>query len=74
MLNNEVITKIAENHNVSSAQVILRWDLQNGVIVIPGSSNPAHIKENNELYHFELTDDEMNAMAELNRDEKHDWY
>lgn len=74
LLNNETISEIANTHNVSSAQVILRWNLQRGVVVIPGSSNPDHIKENTEIYHFELTDDEMKRIEELNRDEKHDWY
>ena len=74
LLNDEVIVKIAENHNVSSAQVILRWNLQKGVVVIPGSSNPDHIKENTQIYHFELTDEEMNLINALDRNEKHDWY
>ena len=66
--------EIAENHNVTAAQVILRWNLQRGVVVIPGSSDPEHIKENTELYDFELTDEEMKQIESLNRDEKHDWY
>ena len=74
LLNNEVITEIADNHNVSSAQVILRWNLQKGVVVIPGSSNLNHIKENTEIYHFELSDREMNLINQLDRNEKHDWY
>ena len=74
LLNNEVITEIADNHNVSSAQVILRWNLQKGVVVISGSSNPNHIKENTEIYHFELSDREMNLINQLDRNEKHDWY
>lgn len=43
LLGDEVISAIAENHGVSSAQVILRWNLQKGVVVIPGSSNSEHI-------------------------------
>ncbi|MDE6142010.1 MAG: aldo/keto reductase [Bacilli bacterium] len=74
LLNDEVIVEIAKNHNVSSAQVILRWNLQKGVVVIPGSSNPSHIKENTQIYHFELTEDEMNKINALDRNEKHDWY
>lgn len=42
--------------------------------VIPGSRNPDHIKENPELYDFELTEEEMEQINALNRDEKHDWY
>ncbi len=74
LLNNEVIVKIAQSHNVSSAQVILRWNLQKGVVVIPGSSNPSHIKENTDIYNFELTDEEMKQINNLDRNEKHDWY
>ena len=74
LLNDETIVEIAKNHNVSSAQVILRWNLQKGVVVIPGSSNPEHIKENTEIYHFELTDEEMDKINALDKNEKHDWY
>lgn len=74
MLGNEVISEIAEAHGVSSAQVILRWNLQKGVVVIPGSSNPDHIRENLDLFGFELTKDEMNLINALDRNEKHDWY
>jgi len=64
----------AEAHGVSSAQVILRWDLQRGIVVIPGSSNPEHIKENLDLFVFDLTDEEMAAIRALDRGERHDWY
>lgn len=66
--------EIAQNHNKSVAQVILRWDIQKEVVVIPGSSNPAHIKENIDIFDFELTDEEMQKIASLERNEKHDWY
>lgn len=74
MLGNEVISKIAQVHEKSSAQIILRWDLQNDVVVIPGSSNPDHIMENTQLYDFELTDEEMEQIDALEKNEKHDWY
>ena len=74
LLGDSVISEIAEAHGVSSAQVILRWNLQKGVVVIPGSSNPDHIRENTEIYHFSLTEDEMARMDALDRGEKHDWY
>lgn len=74
LLNNEVISAIAQAHNKSSAQIILRWNLQKGVVVIPGTSNPAHMKENIDLFDFRLTDDEMEKIKELDRNEKHDWY
>ncbi|SUW04557.1 aldo/keto reductase [Brachyspira pilosicoli] len=74
LLNDSVLKEIAKKHNKSVAQIILRWHLQSGVIVIPGSSNRAHIIENTELYDFELSDDEMRRISKLNRNEKHDWY
>ena len=74
MLSNKVIGEIGKRHGKSPAQVILRWDLQNGVAVIPGSSNPEHIRENISVFDFELTPDEMEKIAGLNRNEKHDWY
>jgi len=74
LLGNETISKIASAHNVSSAQVILRWNLQKGVVVIPGSSNPDHIRENLDLFGFELTEVEMKQINALDRNEKHDWY
>lgn len=74
LLNDSVLKEIAKKHNKSVAQIILRWHLQRGVIVIPGSSNRAHIIENTELYDFELSDDEMRRISKLNRNEKHDWY
>ena len=74
LLGNETIKEIAKAHDVSSAQVILRWDLQRGIVVIPGSSNPEHIKENLDLFGFSLTDDEMRRIGELDKNEKHDWY
>ncbi len=74
LLNDKTVVEIAHHHNVTTAQVILRWNLQRGVVVIPGSSNPDHIKENTEIYHFSLTDEEMQLIQNLNRNEKHDWY
>lgn len=74
LLGDKVISAIAKDHGVSSAQVILRWNLQKGVVVIPGSSNPDHIKENLDLFGFELSDEEMNKIKKLERNEKHEWY
>ena len=74
LLNDKVLKDIAQKHNKSVAKIILRWNLQRGVIVIPGSSNRKHIIENTEIYDFELSDDDMKRISELNRNEKHDWY
>ena len=74
LLKDPVLVKIAEAHNRSVVQVILRWHYQRHVVAIPGSSNPDHIKENISIFDFALTDDEMSEIASLNRNEKHDWY
>ncbi len=74
LLGDETITSIAAAHGVTPAQVILRWNLQRGVVVIPGSSNPDHIRENLDLFGFSLSEEEMGRIAALDRNEKHDWY
>lgn len=74
LLSDPVLSEIADRHNKSVAQVILRWDLQRGVVIIPGSSNPDHIEENISIFDFSLTANEMAQIAALNRNEKHDWY
>ena len=70
LFNDEAIVEIADAHNKTSAQVILRWHLQAGNIAIPGSSNEAHIQENYEIFDFELTEDEMQRMTALDRNER----
>ena len=74
LLGDEVIVDIAEAHGVTAAQVILRWNLQKGVVVIPGSSNPDHIRENLDILDFSLTEEDMARINALDRGEKHDWY
>ena len=71
LFEDKTISSIARAHNKSSAQIILRWHLQSGVVAIPGSSNPAHIKENISIFDFELSDEEMNLINGLDRNEKH---
>ncbi|MBR3045370.1 MAG: aldo/keto reductase [Oscillospiraceae bacterium] len=65
LFGNETIMEIAKAHGKTSAQVILRWHLQAGYITIPGSQNPDHILENYSIFDFELTNAEMQKMAEL---------
>ncbi len=74
LFGDETISSIAQSHGVTPAQVILRWNLQRGVVVIPGSSNPKHIQENLDLFDFALTEEEMEQIGALDRNEKHDWY
>lgn len=65
-----VIRQIAEAHGKSPAQVILRWHMQEGFSAIPGASNPDYIKENIEIFDFELTDEEMAQMRGLNKEKR----
>lgn len=74
LLSDPVLSDIAAKYGKSVVQVILRWHLQRGVVAIPGSSNPDHIRENISVFDFSLTDDEMARIAALDRNEKHDWY
>lgn len=68
LLNDPVIVSIAKRHGKKPAQVILRWHLQEGNIIFPKTTNRDHMKENLEIFDFELTDDEMKDMQELDKD------
>jgi len=59
----ELVTKIGEAHGKAGAQVALRWLVQQGIPVIPKSSNAAHIKQNMEIFDFTLTAEEMAALT-----------
>lgn len=67
LLNEPVFTKLAEKYNKTNAQIIIRWHIQAGNIVIPGSKNTEHIKDNFDVFDFELTADEMNEIASLDK-------
>ena len=67
LLEEPVVKELAEKYGKSAAQIILRWHTQVGNIVIPGSTNPEHIKANLDIFDFELTDEEMKKMAGLNK-------
>lgn len=60
-----VFQELAEKYKKTPAQIILRWHVQSGNVVIPGSKNPDHIRANGDIYDFALTDDEMNAIAKV---------
>ncbi|WP_405078848.1 aldo/keto reductase [Paenibacillus chitinolyticus] len=70
LLDNEVLKSIADRHGKSVAQVILRWDLQNGVVTIPKSTKEHRIIENASVFDFELTADEMNRISGLNENKR----
>ena len=70
VFSNELIIGLSEKYKKTIAQIILRWHLQSGVVAIPGSSNPAHIKENISIFDFELSEEEMKAIEKLEQNQK----
>lgn len=70
LLDNDVLSAIASKHNKSTAQVILRWDVQNGVITIPKSIKEHRIIQNADIFDFELTSDEMKQIDALNQNHR----
>ena len=70
LLESETVAKIAQKYKKSPAQIVLRWHVQMQNIVIPGSKNPAHIKDNIDLFDFELDTSDMAEMAKLNKNER----
>lgn len=67
LLDNEILQEIANKHNKSVAQIILRWDLQKGVVTIPKSTKEHRIIENANVFDFELTTEEMEIIDGLNQ-------
>ena len=65
LLKDPVITKIADAHGKNAGQVILRFEVQEGIIVFPKSTKPERIKSNMDIFDFELTESEMNEMRGL---------
>jgi 2,5-diketo-D-gluconate reductase A len=70
LLSDETIVEIAERHGKTPAQAILRWHIQLGNVVIPKSVTPERIRENLDLFDFELSDEDMAAIAGLDRGER----
>lgn len=71
LINEPLFTRLAKKYGKSNTQVILRWHVQTGNVVIPGSKNPAHIKSNFELFDFALTDAEMEEIAAMNQNKRY---
>ena len=65
LINEPLFTRLGQKYNKTNVQIILRWHIQEGTIVFPRSTNPVHIKENFEIFDFELTQDEMNEIRKL---------
>ena len=71
ILRDKTINEIAKAHGKSAAQVIIRWHIQEGFSVIPGSSNPAHIKENIDVFDFSLSNVEMQRIRALDKEARY---
>lgn len=74
LLDNPTIKEIAEKHQKTTAQVELRWEIQQGFVVIPKSTHENRMQENMAVFDFELTADEMEAIAMLDEEKHSIWY
>ncbi|MFI5607892.1 aldo/keto reductase [Amycolatopsis sp. NPDC051903] len=70
VLSDPVLTELAQKHGKSAAQVVLRWHLQLGTIVFPKSATPARIRENIDVFDFELDDADVDAIGKLDADHR----
>ncbi len=70
ILGDETLNQIGKEVNKSAAQVVIRWNMQHGVIVIPKSVTPQRIEENINVFDFELTDEQMEQIDSLNKDQR----
>ena len=71
LIQEPLFTELGKKYGKSNAQIILRWHIQDGNIVIPGSKNPAHIKDNFDLFDFALTDEEMAKITALDKQKRY---
>ncbi|MFD4707336.1 aldo/keto reductase [Gottfriedia sp. NPDC058432] len=70
LFENETLSQIANKHNKSIAQVVLRWHLQNGIVIIPKSIKEHRIQENANIFDFELTEEDMSQINSLNQNHR----
>lgn len=66
-----LFTELAHKYGKSNSQIILRWHIQSGNIVIPGSKNPQHIKDNLDVFDFTLTDNELDRIAAMDQQKRY---
>ena len=71
LLSEPVFTELAAKYGKSNAQIILRWHVQSGNVVFPGSRNPAHIRDNFDIFDFELTDEDMAKIATVDKNTRY---
>lgn len=67
LINEPVFTELAQKYGKSNVQIILRWHVQSGNVIFPGSKNPDHIRDNFDIFDFTLTDEEMAEIAKVNK-------
>ncbi len=67
LIQEPIFTKLAQKYGKSNAQIILRWHIQSGNVVFPGSKNPDHIRDNFNIFDFSLTEDEMAEIAKVDK-------
>ncbi|MBR7068848.1 MAG: aldo/keto reductase [Oxalobacter sp.] len=72
ILSHPTVMAIAKTHQKTSAQVILKWQVQSGYAAVPGSRNPRHIAENIAIGDFRLTEEEMKSIQALNQDRRYE--
>ena len=71
LIQEPLFAELGKKYGKSSAQIILRWHIQDGNIVIPGSKNPDHIRDNFNLFDFSLTDEEMARISAMDREKRY---
>lgn len=71
LLEEPLWSELAEKYGKTNAQIILRWHVQSGNIIIPGSKNPEHIKDNADIFDFALTNEKMQKIAKLNKNKRY---
>ena len=71
LINEPVFTELAQKYGKSNVQIILRWHVQSGNVVFPGSKNPDHIRDNFNIFDFSLTDEEMAEIAKVDKNTRY---
>lgn len=71
LVGEEIFTKLAQKYGKSNAQIVLRWHVQAGNVIIPGSKNTDHIRDNFNIFDFALTEDEMEEIAKLDKNTRY---
>lgn len=71
LIEEPIFSRLAKKYGKTNAGIVLRWHIQNGNIIIPGSKNPEHIKDNANIFDFELTSNEMGSISKLNKNKRY---